>query len=400
MKPYKIVNDPIYGFISVPRGLFLDVLDHPWVQRLRRISQLGCSHLVYPGAMHTRFHHAMGAFHLMQNALNVLESKGTEITESEKEGARLAILLHDVGHGPYSHALEGHLVNLSHESISRVLIEKLDEEFDGRLSTALEIFKGQYHKPFLNQLVASQLDMDRMDYLSRDSFYTGVAEGVISYDRITLMLNTSQNQLVIEEKGIYSLEKFLTARKLMYWQVYLHKTAVAAEKMLLSWLKRLKYLITNGNQPPVCPHLAKLLNLDSDPKNPGPWLDEFLQMDDINILYSLKESSKWKGDFILRELAERFLNRRLFKIELSDEPTEKGRISQKINNTAEVFGLTQEEAQYFVISGEESNTAYRIHRDEILILKKDGAVVPYSEFPNQLYSSGKVIKHFLTYPQL
>lgn len=399
MKSYKIINDPIYGFITVPRGLFLEILDHPMVQRLRRISQLGCSPLVYPGAVHTRFHHVMGAFHLMQKALSVLESKGSELSEEEKEGACLAILLHDLGHGPFSHALEGHLLPFSHEKITKILIQNLDEEFEGKLGIALQIFEGRYHKPFLNQLVASQLDVDRMDYLSRDSFYTGVAEGVISYDRIILMMNTSQQQLVLEEKGIYSLEKFLTARKLMYWQVYLHKTAVAAEKMLLSWIKRLKYLIQRGAKPPICPHLYALLNANAEESNPQIWLDDYLQLDDINVLYSLKVTSRWKEDFITRDLASRILNRNLFKIELTDSPADPVVIESRITEVMSDLNLTREEAKYQVLEGQESNTAYRIQRDEILILKKDGQVIPYSDFPNQVVSSGQVVKYYLSYPK-
>ncbi|TVQ42404.1 MAG: HD domain-containing protein [Saprospirales bacterium] len=393
MQSYKIVNDPIYGFISVPRGIFMDILDHPWFQRLRRISQLGCSHLVYPGAVHTRFHHVMGAFHLMQKALQVLEAKGTDISEEEKKAACLAILLHDLGHGPFSHALEGHLLPFSHEEITYALIQELDKEMNGELEMALSICRGQHPRNFLNQLVASQLDMDRMDYLSRDSFYTGVAEGVISYDRITLMLNTHNDNLVLEEKGIYSLEKFLTARKLMYWQVYLHKTAMAAEKMLLSIIRRLKELIKTGHEPEICPLLADILKNGDLYKTDRNWISVFTKLDDINVLYSIKNLTQSK-DKVCRELALRFLNRKLFKVQLVDEPICSERVLKAVEVTAEKLGLSKDEADFFVIHGSESNTAYRINRDEIHILKKDGSILPYSQFPNQIVSSGKVEKHY------
>lgn len=398
MKSYKIINDPIYGFITVPRGLILEILDHPWMQRLRRISQLGCSHFVYPGAVHSRFHHVMGAFHLMQKALSVLENKGIEISDEERDGAYLAILLHDLGHGPFSHALEGELVPHSHEEITKLLISKLNRDFDGKLATALQIFEGQHPRLFFNQLVAGQLDMDRMDYLSRDSFYTGVAEGVISYDRITLMLNTHNDQLVLEEKGIYSLEKFLTARKLMYWQVYLHKTALSAEKMLLAIIRRLKALLKQGKNPPICPHLQKILQWSGEDPLAEDWIPTFLELDDINIMYSIKNLIHW-DDRIAAELSGRFLHRRLFKIELTDQPPEKEHLEDLSQKIIEKLKLTPDELPYFLISGKESNTAYRIHRNEIIILKKDGTAVPYSDFPNPLISSGETIKHYLIYPK-
>jgi uncharacterized protein len=398
MQSYKIVNDPIYGFITVPRGIYLDLLDHPWMQRLRRIQQLGCSHLVYPGAVHSRFHHVLGAFHLMQQALKILESKGTSISEEEKRGACLAILLHDLGHGPYSHALEEKLLPFSHEHITREIIQMLNEEFGGKLSIAAKIFDGNYHRPFLNQLVASQLDMDRMDYLSRDSFYTGVAEGVISYDRITLMLNTVDDRLVIEEKGIYSLEKFLTARKLMYWQVYLHKTGLAAEKMLVSLIDRVKILLKQGNDLPIDPSLRDILTCDPNLKSPAGQLDNFYNLDDVSLIYSLKRLTT-SEDRICRDLSERFLNRRLFKVQLSDEAPDEEAVALVRDRVSRQLNLSPEEAAYFVLCGEESNTTYRIQRDEIAILKKDGTLLPYSAFPNQLVSTGKVIKHYLIAPK-
>ncbi|TVR85650.1 MAG: HD domain-containing protein [Saprospirales bacterium] len=398
MQSYKIVNDPIYGFITVPRGIHLELLDHPWMQRLRRIHQLGCSHLVYPGAVHSRFHHVLGAFHLMQQALKILESKGTNISEEEKKGACLAILLHDLGHGPYSHALEGKLLPYSHEEITKEIIRSLNEEFSGELGLASQIFEGKYHRPFLNQLVSSQLDMDRMDYLSRDSFYTGVAEGVISYDRITLMLNTVDDQLVIEEKGIYSLEKFLTARKLMYWQVYLHKTGLAAEKMLISLIARVKKLLRQGQDLPIDPTLKEILTSDSHQGNPSAALESFYKLDDVCLIYSLKRLTA-SEDRICRELSERFLNRRLFKVHLSDEAPDPKTIKSLKEKVSRELNLKPEEIPHFVLNGEESNTAYRIQRDEITILKKDGTLLPYSAFPNQLMSTGKVIKYYLIAPR-
>lgn len=398
-RSYKIINDPIYGFISIPRGIFLELLDHPWMQRLRRISQLGCSHLVYPGAVHSRFHHVMGAFYLMQKAIQVLEAKGTRISKEEKEGVCLAILLHDLGHGPYSHALENHLLPHSHEKLTLAIIRQLNQEFNGRLEVAEKIFSGQYHRPFLNQLVAGQLDMDRMDYLSRDSFYTGVAEGVISYDRITHMLNTVDDQLVIEEKGIYSLEKFLTARKLMYWQVYLHKTALSAEKMLLSLIKRIKVLLKDGYPLPVCHNLKEILLLKAGESVSERQLQLFRELDDVSILYSLKQL-RHSEDFICGELSTRFLDRKLLKIKLSDHPISEDDIHKHKTRLMENFPLSENEVNYLLLTGEESNTAYRIHRDEIIILKKNGQTLPYSSFPNQVVSSGKLVKHYLISPAL
>lgn len=341
----------------------------------------------------------MGAFYLMQKALQVLEVKGTKFTKEEKEGVCLAILLHDLGHGPYSHALETHLLPHSHEKITLAIIQQLNEEFDGRLELAAKIFSGQYHRHFLNQLVAGQLDMDRMDYLSRDSFYTGVAEGVISYDRITHMLNTVDDQLVIEEKGIYSLEKFLTARKLMYWQVYLHKTALSAEKMLLSLVSRIKSLLREGYTLPICPILNDILLLEDNDSINDKQLKLFRDLDDVSILFSLKQL-RMSEDYICRELSTRFLDRKLLKVKLSDHPFEEDDFQKHKSHLLERFPINEAEAQFLLLTGEESNTAYRIHRDEIIILKKDGRVLPYSSFPNQLVSSGKLVKYYLIAPTL
>jgi hypothetical protein len=316
----KIINDPIYGFIAIPDDFIFDIIEHPYMQRLRRISQLGLSHLVYPGAIHSRFQHVLGAMHLMAQAVAVLKRKGHEITKEEERGVLLAILLHDIGHGPFSHALEFDIVNsVNHEDISSFFIKRLEKEFGSDLHIALSIFQNSHSKPFLHQLVSSQLDMDRLDYLNRDSFYSGVSEGIIGSDRLIEMLQVHQGNLVIEEKGIYSIEKFIVARRLMYWQVYLHKTVVSAEYMLIYTLRRAKRLVKEGEEVFATPALSYFLEQDvllKDFEKNDEVIDHFSQLDDFDILTSIKVWSTHE-DQVLRFLSDCIVNRRLFKIEIS-----------------------------------------------------------------------------------
>ena len=317
MAKKKIFNDPVYGLVSFKYEILYDIIDHRYFQRLRRITQLGLTHYVYPGALHTRFHHAIGALHLMTMALQVLSEKGIEISEEEEQGVCLAILLHDVGHGPYSHALEHHIINVHHEDLSLWFMEKLNDEFDGKLSLAIEIFKDNYHKKFLHELVSSQLDMDRMDYLIRDSYYTGVAEGVIGYDRIIKMLNVANGHLVVEEKGVYSIEKFLVARRLMYWQVYLHKTVLSAEQMLIKLLRRVKKLLLENVKVFLPDNVKELLLVDFESVDKeliiNRYLDLYAQIDDVDILYLIKQNID-SEDYLLSYMCKSLLERKLFKI--------------------------------------------------------------------------------------
>ncbi|MFM9027480.1 MAG: HD domain-containing protein, partial [Bacteroidota bacterium] len=317
------MNDPIYGFIKLPSDLVFRLIEHPYFQRLRRIRQLGMTHLVYPGAHHTRFHHALGAMYLMGRAIDILRSKGQEITRDEAEAATVAILLHDIGHGPFSHALEDSIVRgIKHEELSALFMDRLNKDFGGALELALSIFRGKYPKKFLHQLVSSQLDMDRLDYLNRDSFFTGVSEGVISFDRILEMLQVRNDQLVVEEKGIYSIEKFIVARRLMYWQVYLHKTVVGAECLLTGILRRARQVALGDSHLFTTPALRTFLLNDytrSDFDSDSGLLDAFAGLDDSDITSSIKV---WTNhpDFVLSELSKRLLHRRLFKIVLRREP--------------------------------------------------------------------------------
>ncbi|HEX4887624.1 MAG TPA: HD domain-containing protein, partial [Luteibaculaceae bacterium] len=327
----KIINDPVHGFIALPSKVIVDMVEHPFFQRLRRIKQLGLTHMVYPGALHTRFHHVLGAMHLMNEALDVLSAKGEIITPEEKQGALLAILLHDIGHGPFSHALENTLVTgVHHEQLSELFMDLLNKEFNGALSLGISIFKNQYPKKFLHQLVSSQLDMDRLDYLSRDSFYTGVSEGVISAERIIKMLAVVNDELVVEEKGVYSIEKFIVARRLMYWQVYLHKTVVSAEFLLVNILKRAKELAKRGEVLFASPALQRFLyhdyewrHFEQDPT----LLTDFAQLDDFDIMTSVKV---WQSnsDKVLAELCHRMVNRQLFKIVIQKEPFQENKLIQ------------------------------------------------------------------------
>lgn len=402
----KIFNDPVYGFISIPKEIIFDLIEHPYMQRLRRIKQLGMTHLVYPGALHTRFHHVLGAMHLMNLAVQVIRRKGHEITEDEEKAVLLAILLHDIGHGPFSHALEYDIVNgVSHEEISSFFIKRLEDEFGEDLNRALSIFTNTYHKPFLYQLVSSQLDMDRMDYLNRDSFYTGVSEGVIGSDRIIEMLNVHDGQLVLEEKGIYSIEKFIVARRLMYWQVYLHKTVVAGEFMLIHTLRRAKQLVTQGKElfaSPALMYFMKNKITSDDFKNDPRALDNFAQLDDFDIMGAIKV---WQfcDDAVLADLSTRLVNRRLFKIQISKTPFNEEVISSKRMEVATAMNISLEDAAFYVYSDVLSNNAYNQGKQNINLLMKNGTVMDLSLASDNLNISAfttPVEKWFLCFPEV
>ena len=400
----KLVNDPVYGFIAIPDDLIFDIIQHPYFQRLRRISQLGLTNLVYPGALHTRFHHALGAMHLMTIAIATIRRKGHEITPEEERGVLIAILLHDIGHGPFSHTLEYDIVNkVSHEDISSFFIERISIAFDGKLDLALLIFKNNYHKKFLYQLVSSQLDMDRLDYLNRDSFYSGVSEGKIGSDRIIEMLNVHEGNLVLEEKGIYSIEKFIVARRLMYWQVYLHKTVTASELMLIKIMQRAKELSTQNVELFASPafhfFLKNAITKDDFQKNPEV-LEQFAQMDDYDILGAVKV---WQNhsDKILSFLCKRLINRELFKIELSKEPFSEERIQLEREIVKAKYDLNDEELSYFVYSEKRSNNAYNKKYQKINILMKNGEIIDISQASDNLNISAlsqPVAKYCLCYP--
>lgn len=403
MSTHKILNDPVYGFISVPYGIIFDLMEHPYFQRLRRIKQVSLTHYVYPGALHTRFHHALGAFHLMTQAIEVLRFKGTEISEAEAEAVEIAILLHDIGHGPFSHTLENTLINVHHEQLSQWFMQKLNEEFHGALSLAIQIFEDSYPKKFLHQLVSSQLDMDRMDYLTRDSFFTGVHEGVIGYDRIIKMLAVHDGELVVEEKGIYSIEKFLIARRLMYWQVYLHKTVLSAEQMMLQALRRAKQVAKEGVKLYCPPNLEVFVcneyNETDFLSRRDELLDAFAELDDSDIACALKGWIKAE-DRVLAFLAEGLVNRHLFKVELSDQPFEASYV-QTIRQEIETWWPgPAEEANYLLLSGKESNHAYNPKSDEIKMLFKNGIVKPISQVLEPGLHFTNVTKYYLAYPKM
>ncbi len=355
----------------------MDLIQHPYVQRLRYIKQLGMTHLVYPGALHTRFHHALGAMHLMGLAIDTIKSKGQAVSHDEEEAVTIAILLHDIGHGPFSHALEHTIVEgISHEHISKLLMDKLNEEFGGRLHLALEIFNDRYHKKFLHQLVSGQLDIDRMDYLNRDSFFTGVSEGVISFDRIIKMLDIVDDQLVVEEKGIYSIEKFLIARRLMYWQVYLHKTVISAEQMLVKILERAKEISGQGRRLFASPCLAYFLNNSisrNDFKNDPRILERFTKLDDNDIFTSVKV---WcdDEDLILSTLCQHLISRNLYQVEISNEPPSLEKINELAENATDEYEIEDDDTSYFVFTDTIKNNAYSVGNGNINILMKDGSI--------------------------
>ena len=404
----KIINDPVFGFINIQSELVFDLIEHPVFQRLRRIKQLGLSYLVFPGANHSRFEHALGASHLMRQAISVLRLKGHEITDKEAEAVTVAILLHDIGHAPYSHVLEHTLVETTHEEISLLLMEKLNQHFNGRVSLAIEIFKNKYKKHFLHQLVASQTDMDRLDYLSRDSFFTGVAEGVIGIDRIIKMLNVWNDELAIDIKGIYSIEKFLISRRLMYWQVYLHKTVVAAEFMLINILKRAKELVSHDVELFATPTLRVFLdnnftsenfrnNLNVNGRNVLEW---FTMLDDNDILTALKEW-QFHSDPVLSYLSKNITQRRLFKIKLDEKPVSSLWTKKMLKQIKNKYNLTEKEANYLFMQGEITNNAYNRNTENINVILKNGTVKEIREASdiNLSVLTKTVRKYFACYPK-
>ena len=400
----KIFNDPIYGFISIPNTFVFDLIQHPYFQRLRRISQMGMSYLVYPGAHHTRFHHALGAMHLMQQAIEVLRFKEVQISKEEETALLVAILLHDIGHGPFSHALEQSIVEkVHHEQLSLLLMEQLNVQFEGQLTLAIKVFKGDYHRKFMLQLISSQLDMDRMDYLKRDSFYSGVAEGNINSDRLIQMLHVVDDELVMDEKGIYSIEKFLMARRLMYWQAYLHKTSLVAELMLTKVLKRAKELTQKGEELPCSKplqfflsHKVELEEFDTHV------LAQFAALDDFDVISALKA---WQShtDFILRTLSSMIINRDLLKIRLSNEKVSKTEVKEYQAQVMQTYGLTAAEANYFVYKGKIKNQAYNKEGEPIRILKKDKTIEDVVETSDQFNSKALVqmiTKYYVCFPKV
>ena len=400
MSKKKLFNDPLYGFIRFPYEILYDIIEHPYYQRMRRISQQGLSYLVYPGAMHTRFHHGLGALHLTCEAIKSLKEKGVEISEAEAEATCIAILLHDIGHGPFSHALEGRIIPYHHEAMSLAIMEKLNVEYSGKLSLGIEIFKNIYPKFFLHQLISGQLDMDRLDYLNRDSFFTGVSEGVVSYDRILNMLNVRDNALVVEEKGIYSIEKFLVARRFMYWQVYLHKTGIAAEQMLISFMSRLKKRYQDGREIVMSENLKTLMSSDKSIKEEitSEILDKFCRLDDSDILYTLK-MQEFSEDKILKYLSQSILNRRLFRIYLQNIPFDRNIIREQRTLIAKNQNFSKEELQYLVITGSESNQTYNKEKEKILILMKNGDVFPLDQISDNEISSKSIVKYYICFPK-
>jgi len=403
LKNIKIFNDPIYGFIAVRNPLIYRIIEHPFFQRLRRISQMGLSYLVYPGAHHTRFHHVLGCEYLMQNAVETLRRKGVEINSEEEEALSVAILLHDIGHGPYSHALENSFVKgMGHEAISLRFMELLNKEFGGELSLAIQVFKGEYHRKFMNQLISSQLDMDRLDYLKRDSFYSGVAEGNINVERLIAMLNVRDNKLVVEYKGIYSVEKFIMARRFMYWQVYLHKTGIVAENVLIKILDRAKYLVNQGENLSCSLVLNTFLRNDFDAHTfDDRILKIFSKLDDYDIMSAIKNWAD-HDDYILSYLCESIVNRKLPKIEIRNECFEEAYIEEIKYIVKEKMGLADEDLDYFVYQGEIHNKAYSAEKEGINILFKDGE---QSEITNASDSSSlgalsmTIKKYFICYPK-
>jgi len=397
-----IINDPIYGFITIPNGIIFDLIQHKYFQRLRRISQMGLSYLVYPGAHHTRFQHAIGCLGVMQKALKVLVGKGVAISEQEQEGVLIAILLHDIGHGPFSHAMEHSIVEgVSHEHISTLFMEELNAEFNGSLTLAIDIFNGTYKRSFLNQLVSGQLDMDRTDYLKRDSFYTGMAEGNINTERIVAMLNVKDDQLVVEEKGIYTVEKFLVARRLMYWQVYLHKTGIVAEQLITRVLKRAKELSHNGENLIASSSLSLFLKNKIDQDNIKQYLDGFAQLDDYDIISGMKEWCK-HPDYVLSELSKCVINRDLLKVKIKKKPFSEKKINRHIEELMGIHKLSSHEASYFVFTGVISNQAYNYSKGGINILLSTGKIVDVVKASDQLSLKSltkEVVKNYLCYPK-
>jgi HD superfamily phosphohydrolase len=406
----KIINDPVYGFINIPGDFVYDIIEHPWFQRLRNIKQLGLTSFVYPGATHSRFQHGLGALHLMDMAIQTLKGKGTKVSPEEEEATFLAILLHDAGHGPFSHALENSIISdINHEELSLLLMNKLNEFFGGRLTLTIDIFMGKYKRKFLHELIAGQIDMDRLDYLRRDSFFTGVIEGSVGSDRIIGMLNVVNDRLVIEEKGIYSLEKFLIARRLMYWQVYMHKTVLSSESLLVNVLKRAKELAQKGEDLYATPALRFFLynNIgqadltDKGIFSPGHIAANFTRLDDSDILVSIKY---WvdHSDPVLSDLSRRLMNRDLLAVELRNEPFTDKRISDLKKRAEKLLKLDPEMTKYFVFTGNVSNLGYASDKPEVKILVKSGVTADIrsvSDMFDHRFLSERIIKYFLCYPK-
>ena len=399
----KIFNDPIYGFITIPNSDIFDLIEHKYFQRLRRISQMGMSYLVYPGANHTRFHHAIGCMYLMQKAVNVLRFKGVNISDEEERALYIAILLHDIGHGPFSHAMEHSIVNgISHEEISMRFMQKLNTEFNGNLTLAIQIFEGKYDRPFLCELISSQFDMDRADYLKRDSFYTGVAEGNVNSERLITMLNVVDDRLVVEEKGIYSVEKFLVARRFMYWQVYLHKTGLVAEQLLTRVLKRAKELTIQGVTLRASAALSYFLNNEITEDNfDDTTLETFSRLDDTDIISAMKDW-QYHDDFILKHLCNMIINRDLLKIKLKNKPIKRSTLDKHIAKLVSKYDISEKDAGYFVFIDEISNLAYQSKTQKIKILQKSGKVVDITKASDQFNIkalSKPVTKYYICYPK-
>ena len=402
-KVSKILNDPVYGFITLNRGILLDLIDHPYFQRLSRIKQLGLTYLVYPGAHHTRFHHAVGAAYLMKQALSTFKELGVNIQREEERGALIAILLHDIGHGPYSHALEhSFLSGVSHENVSEIFMRKLDEQYSGELSLAIQIFRNQYHKKFLHQLVSSQLDMDRLDYLKRDSFFTGVSEGVVSNQRIIKMFDIVDDEILIKEKGIYSIEKFIVARRLMYWQVYLHKTVLSAEFLLAKIISRARELLCNGEKLFVTPELNMFLtkNISKFELEQEVYLNAFASLDDNDIMTCIKVWMKSK-DIVLSRLASMLIERKLLKVKISNTSFDVEQINEIRKIHQKELGLNDHEIKYFVFQEQMINNAYDPRKDTIKIKYKDGTVKDITDASDNLNVSAlakPVTKYYLFAP--
>ena len=401
----KIINDPVYGFMTLDNDILYDIISHPYFLRLQRIKQLGLSYLVYPGAVHNRFSHTLGATYLMGLAIDVLKCKNVEITDHEALSAKIAILLHDIGHGPFSHSLEHTLItDISHEDISKIFMQKMNKEFGGALDTAIAIFENSYHKHFLHQLVSSQLDVDRLDYLARDSFFTGVSEGIIGTERIINMLNVIDDNLVVDEKGIYSIEKFIISRRLMYWQVYLHKTVVSADCIMITALKRAKYLLQNGHDIECSTPLKKFLANDytyNDFEQNEEILELFSRLDDYDIISAVK-AWKYSNDFILSKLSQKLIDRKLNRIYISDTEFEPSTIDQCTKQIAQKYNISTDDASWFVTSGKLENHAYDFQDQEIKILFKDKHSSDISIASDQLdrhFLEKSVTKHFLCFPK-
>jgi uncharacterized protein len=381
----KIINDPVYGFITINHPLIFQIIAHPFYQRLRRISQMALAQLVYPGATHTRLHHSMGAYHLMCNAISELRGKGIEIAEAEETAVKAAILLHDVGHGPFSHALENVIIREHHEDLSLRIMQQMNDEFGGALDLTIQIFTDQYNKPFLHQLISGQLDVDRMDYLTRDSFYSGVSEGVIGYDRIIKMLCVHNNQLVVEEKGIYSVEKFLVARRQMYWQVYLHKTVLSAEMMLVKIMERVKEIYDRADMQLRTGSALDFFFSSALQTEQTFVLDKFCSLDDHDVMHAIKVWSE-HTDTVLSRLCKSLLKRELYKTKFASAPFDKDLVKEKQDAAIKRYALSGEEAAYFCFTGEASNTTYQQADEHIIILFKDGSTKDITSIDNALIS--------------